>query len=33
MDKDAKLPPTIKKPKFSFKNIDTNDSSQILKGL
>jgi hypothetical protein len=33
MDKDAKLPPTLKKPKFGFKQCDTNDSSLILKDI
>ena len=33
IDKDAKLPPTLKKPKFGFKQCETNDSSLILKDL
>lgn len=33
MDKQAKLPPTVRKPKFSFKPTDTRDSSRILLGL
>ncbi len=33
MDRNAKLPPTMKKPKFAFKIADTNDSSFILKNL
>lgn len=33
MDKNAKLPQSLKKPKFGFKQSDTNDSSMILKDL
>lgn len=33
MDKAAKLPPSIKKPQFGFKQADTNDSSIILKDI
>lgn len=33
MDKAAKLPPSMKKPKFAFKHADTNDSSIILKDI
>ncbi len=33
MDRAAKVPPSLKKPKFAFKQADTNDSSLILKDI